>query len=522
MNTKVGSPVATCSADTFKPGKPADPKDHKNCAIRILSIKEPGGDEYKDCAVDIHVKSLNDPLQITYEVKTCTMKVTLWVEYDSGNKVHSKFYKPYDGKGVIGKRVAILLQCKTKAPGIYKVKWDGRDNTKDRRILLDGTYTVRIQGIHAVTKEDKTTIKFQIPFSCNYGIHYHKSKYDLHSTKKEIEYASDKQKKLKDGTGFDASSSVTEPALFAWGIMQVSAVIVAELHSNPFLMAFHSEESKPGKRAYYRKSKKSVISSFDPGKTIDADNSVVLPNQSADALRDVFLMIMSGCRTGNEVLAVQGRLKSLSKKFNPGPIDGKHGPKTTAALKAWQQWEKIRPDNGEKNPATLAALKVDPTLDEKRQTREVQKKLKSFSKRYNPGKEDGIWGDKTETALTNYQQDHCPPLDINSLPDKKTLKHLKIDGSKGAVERSLVDAFIRKGCNIVFGFRKKVSFAGAEKWLMNFWKQAAGGSGIDDAASEAKTMCGRRYAKELVYNLKTRDGVDKNATLHPARHGRDM
>ena len=68
----------------------------------------------------------------------------------------------------------------------------------------------------------------------------------------------------------------------------------------------------------------------------------------------------------------------------------------------------------------------------------------------------------------------------------------------------------------------KISFSVAEKWHINFWNQVAGGSGIDDAATEAKSMCGRKCAKELEYNLKTRTGVDKNATLHPARHGRDI
>jgi len=518
MCNKVGSPVESCPAKSARVG---DPK-HKNCAIKILSIKEPGGNEYKDCKISIHIKSLNKSLHIKYEVKVCTMKVTLWIEYDPANKVHSAFYKSYQGKGVTGKRVVVVLQGETKAPGTYEVVWDGRDKTRDHRILLDGTYTVRIQGLHEVTRKDKTTIKFQPPFSCNYGIHYHKSKYDLHSSKKEIENARDKQKRLKDGTAFDSDSSVTDPALFAWNMMRVSAVIVAELHSNPFLMSFHSEESTSGKRAYYKRSKKSVISTFDPGKGIDNDNCVLLTSEPADALRDVFLMVMSGCRTGNETLAVQGRLKALSKKIDPRWVDGKHGPKTTAALHQWQKWERIQPDDGSKNPATLATLKIDPTLNEKKQTREVQKKLKSFSKRYNPGKEDGIWGDKTETALTNYQEDHTPELDVNSLPDKKTMKHLKLDGSEGAVERSLVEAFIKRGCNIVFGFKRKVSFDGAEKWLINFWNQVAGGSGIDDAATEAKAMCGRKYAKELEYNLKTLTGVDKNATLHPARHGRDI
>jgi hypothetical protein len=173
MCNKVGSPVESCPTGTARVG---DPK-HKNCAIKILSIKEPGGDEYKDSKISIHVKSLDKPLHIKYEVKVCTMKVTLWIEYDPANKVHSAFYKSYEGKGVTGKRVVVVLQGETKAPGTYEVVWDGRDKTRHHRVLLDGTYTVRIQGLHQVTRNDKTTIKFQPPFSCNYGMHYHKSNY---------------------------------------------------------------------------------------------------------------------------------------------------------------------------------------------------------------------------------------------------------------------------------------------------------------------------------------------------------
>ena len=518
MCNKVGSPVESCPAKSARVG---DPK-HKNCAIKILSIKEPGGDEYKDCKISIHIKSLNKSLHIKYEVKVCTMKVTLWIESDPANKVHSAFYKTYEGKGVTGKRVVVVLQGETKAPGTYEVVWDGRDKTQDHRILLDGTYTVRIQGLHEATRNDKTTIKFQPPFACNYGIYYHKRRHHLQSSKKEVMHARDKQKRLKDGSGFDSDSSVVEPALFAWNMMRVSAVVAVGLHSSPFSLIFYPEESTSGKQAYYKRDKRSVISTYDPGKGLDHDNSVFLSSERADALRDVFLMIMAGCLTGNETFAVQGRLKAHAKRIDPRWVDGKHGPITTAALKQWQKWERIQPDDGTKNPATLVALKIDPTLNEKEQTREVQKKLKSFSKRYNPGKEDGIWGDKTETALTHYQEDHAPELDVNSLPDKKTLKHLKLDGSAGAEERGLVDAFLKRGCNIVLGFRRKISFSVAEKWHINFWDQAAGGSGIDDAATEAKTMCGKKYFKQLEYNLKTRTGVDKNSTLHPARHGRDI
>jgi len=67
-----------------------------------------------------------------------------------------------------------------------------------------------------------------------------------------------------------------------------------------------------------------------------------------------------------------------------------------------------------------------------------------------------------------------------------------------------------------------VSFEGAEKWHMHFWDLAVQGSGIDDAAQQARLLCGARRFAELEYTLYTYAGVDRNTLLHPARHGRDM
>lgn len=519
MGRKIGCPVENCGGAK---GTGTFSATHTKCGIRILSIKEQDradGDEYKDSQAEIPVKRLYRPLLIKYEVKACSMTVTLWVEFDPGNLVHAGFYQAYRGKGISVPRVAVVVRGEAKNPGVYDALWDCRDQTEDHRILLYGSYKVRILGLEDVTHKDETSIKIMPPLAWNYGIHYAGN-----TTKKPVEGARDAQKALADGTGFLSEASVSSPALTAWMGWQESAVGVFDGHSNPFAIAFYSEESQPGKPAVFKKSHQSVITEGKniPGKGLDDTNCVEFPSEPPNALRDVFFILLAGCRGGNDVLAVQMQLKRRSKLFNPGAIDGKHGPKTTAALQSWQKGEKIEPADGTKNNATLAALGVDPSLREKDQTIEVQKKLKNFSKRYDPGPDDGIWGEHTERALTHYQEDHSPPLEVNSLPDKPTLHHLNVDDSTGVGARNVAETCTMRGCNLAFGFVNKVSFVTGEKWHIAFWKFAAAGSGIDDAASEAKSLCGALASKELEYKIYARDGVDPNSTLHPARHGRDM
>lgn len=524
MGGTVGSVVTKCADDGV--GAPVAKTSHKDCAIKILSIKEKGNDvgpEFKDSQAGIHVKSLNDQLLIKYRVTACSMQVTLWVEFDRGNQIHSRFYTPYDGHGISVPRVAVVVSGESKNPGIYEALWDGRDQTGDHRILLDARYKVRIQGLHEVTLKDETTIRIVPPFARNFGIHYPNN-----TTRKEILKAKAAQQKLVDGTSFNAEAGMAQVATVAWERLRVAAVGVVSGHSNPKLLSFYPEESQPGQPFTYSKKKASYIVTLqarhpeEARKKIDFDHSVMLPDEPPDALRDVFLIVLAGCRASNEVLLMQEGLKALSKAYDPGRIDGRHGPKTTAALRSWQEREGVEPADGTKNGATLAKLGIDPGLDEGHQTREVQTRLKTVSKNYDPGLEDGQWGDVTEAAVTRYQEDHSPPLDVTSLPDEATFKHLHPRGSLEGEAHNIAEAFVSRGANIAFGFEKKVSFDGAEKWHIAFWDQLAQGAGIDDAASQARAMAGARHFKELGYKLYTREGVDKNSTLHPARHGRDL
>ena len=59
---------------------------------------------------------------------------------------------------------------------------------------------------------------------------------------------------------------------------------------------------------------------------------------------------------GDDVLAVQARLAKLG--FDPGKPDGAYGPKSAAAVTAFQATRKIGAD-GIVGPATRAELKKD-------------------------------------------------------------------------------------------------------------------------------------------------------------------
>lgn len=511
----VGSPVITCSHANHE----NNDSDHSDCAIEIISIVDPlaDEDEFKNSENEILVKTFNDELRITYEVKACTMQVTLWIEYDAANTVHSNFYDKYDGNGVVGRRIVVLLEGENKVPGRHHIIWDCRDITNDHRILLAGTYKVRIQGLHEITLNSQTNITVSHPPANNFGIHYHKGSH-LESTKEEVDNATDKQQQLHDGTSYGSSAQFDCIAAGIWNEIITSAIVSTSTHSNPFALIFYPEESVPGRRARYDEDKRSFISL----ESANSDDKHIGIRGASNSLRDMFLAILAGCRSGNDTYGIQDRLRLLSRSFNPGRADGDFGKKTKEALKQWQIWEDLEPKDGSFTTETLNALNVDSSLQGDELNTEIQKKLKNYSKRYFPGKRDGKWGRKTETALTHYQEDHSPPLEVNSLPDTKTLRHLSLDSSEGGTDVNMVEAFSKRGCNIVLGFKKSVTFGAAEKWHIHFWNILAEGTGIDHAATDAIIECGSRYYEELDYTLVTRDGVDKNETLHPARFGKDI
>jgi peptidoglycan hydrolase-like protein with peptidoglycan-binding domain len=112
-----------------------------------------------------------------------------------------------------------------------------------------------------------------------------------------------------------------------------------------------------------------------------------------------------------QVRAVQQRLRTLGHK--PGPVDGLYGPLTEAAVKRFQSSARLAVD-GIAGPQTLRALDAEWPQSVARgtgygqqggsaQVRAVQRRLRTVNER--PGPVDGLFGPRTEAAVTRFQSE---------------------------------------------------------------------------------------------------------------------
>jgi peptidoglycan L-alanyl-D-glutamate endopeptidase CwlK len=76
--------------------------------------------------------------------------------------------------------------------------------------------------------------------------------------------------------------------------------------------------------------------------------------------------------TGDQVIQLQSSLKALS--FDPGTIDGDFGPKTTAAVIAFQQSKGLQAD-GVVGPEVIAALQLVPSTPDSDHSPSLTKKV---------------------------------------------------------------------------------------------------------------------------------------------------
>ncbi len=135
---------------------------------------------------------------------------------------------------------------------------------------------------------------------------------------------------------------------------------------------------------------------------------------------------------GPEVKQLQERLVELG--FDPGEPDGIFGPDTEAAVEDFQECEGLSID-GIAGPQTLNALALEVDLEQKPAAGvlrcgsrgpmvvKLQKRLAELG--FDPGPIDGIFGQDTEAAVFDFQQDR--DLEADAIAGPMTFKALAVD-----------------------------------------------------------------------------------------------
>jgi peptidoglycan hydrolase-like protein with peptidoglycan-binding domain len=131
---------------------------------------------------------------------------------------------------------------------------------------------------------------------------------------------------------------------------------------------------------------------------------------------------------GKDVEALQKRLAKLG--FAPGPVDGAYGPRTAAAVEAFQMLSDLK-QTGKADARTIAALadfETDtPVLeagDGGNEVKRLQKRLASGP--FDPGPADGEYGGKTVQAVWALEKLAGVPVDGNWGPlDEYALERLE-------------------------------------------------------------------------------------------------
>jgi len=122
--------------------------------------------------------------------------------------------------------------------------------------------------------------------------------------------------------------------------------------------------------------------------------------------------------SGEDVRRVQ-RILVMMKLTNPNSIDGVFGPKTTAAVRLFQEQEGLTVD-GIVGTLTWAALPADPNTPRLASGASgtavsgLQKGLLKYGgpgSPTDPGPRDGQFGPRTEAAVRAYQQQHSLTAD---------------------------------------------------------------------------------------------------------------
>jgi peptidoglycan hydrolase-like protein with peptidoglycan-binding domain len=123
-----------------------------------------------------------------------------------------------------------------------------------------------------------------------------------------------------------------------------------------------------------------------------------------------------------QVKALQRQLGVLG--FDPGPVDGRYGPRTTEAVRHLQEVSGLEPD-GIVGPLTAEVLRhhapEPPANDRAERVKALQRQLSWLG--FEPGPADGHYGSLTTGAVKRFQEAYDLPVD--GIVDRATADTLR-------------------------------------------------------------------------------------------------
>jgi peptidoglycan hydrolase-like protein with peptidoglycan-binding domain len=424
---------------------------------------------------------------------------SLTVEYDPGSQVHAAFYGAYSE---LTAPVVARLPV-PPAAGVHDISWSGRDDTPDHRILLAGTYKLRLRGESTgVAVDEVREFTVPAPRGWNYGLDFRNRRGVHEDSRPEVQAAENGQKQLSDGTGYDVTTTTSASAQDASDAWSMAGVGHFGSHSSPGGLLFIEGGSN--------RSDLEMVS--------EDDSVVSVARDMGDLLEDMLLLCLAGCRGGNETLVIQVRLNQLRNALDCGTPDGDIGDKTQLALRTAQRVAKL-PLTSQLDLATQALLGVGPEPVPSEPTIiAAQRKLRSAANSCNAGREDGKWGNTTETAVRNFQR--FVRIPETGLPDAETRDRLMI-GPGHATQLNIADAMRRTArADVVIGFVTYTYFDSSIDWARVFWGNLAQGQTIEDAAAAATASLRPQRRPSAQLNIYADPLVGAGIKLLPARYGR--
>lgn len=142
--------------------------------------------------------------------------------------------------------------------------------------------------------------------------------------------------------------------------------------------------------------------------------AILTTNVSAAELKSSSPLTPQTIRQAQEALKNKGR--------DPGPIDGVLGPRTVAALDAYQKAEGLA-TTGRLDAKTMASLGIQVLPEPRLRADHVQELQQALADRgYDPGPVDGVMGTRTRAALRKYAA--VPPPQAPT-PADETIKRFR-------------------------------------------------------------------------------------------------